>query len=135
MVEGTGLIDCKWTDILLELNVDRVIYFIFLLNKGYIHYYCGIPDVQHRLDNLLLLLAYFLDPGLQSTGDGRLPCLPETVIHALEPLEKPLSPENRLLDIRGNYDDYIYQFYKNDIILDIKRIGGISVKAISTVKL
>lgn len=137
-LKRTGLIDCKWTDILLELDVDRVIYFIFLLNKGYVHYYCSTSDVQQRLDNLLLLLAYLLDPGLHEAVSGdTLPDLPELIVTALEPLEKPLSPENRLLVLDGSvkYSNYIYDFYKNDVTTDIKRIASFQLKLYQLVKI
>ena len=137
-LKRTGLIDCKWTKILLELDVDRVIYLIYLLNKGFIHYYCDETlDERTRLDNLILILAYFLDPGLHESDDpeNALPALPEIVVEALKPLDDALSEPNKILRLDAQYSNYILKFYTSKSDEDVQRIAAFQLKLFQLLKI
>ena len=135
-LKRSRLIDCKWTKILIEMDVDRIIYFIFLLNKGLIHHFCD-TDESERIKNLMLLLAYFMDPGLQKAENDTdvLPPLPDIIKDSLKPLDDVLSDENKILDLEGVYSNYIYQFFENDTVTDIKRIAAFQLKLFQFVKI
>ena len=135
-LKRSRLINCKWTRILLELDVDRVIYLIYLLNQGYIHYYCNETlEERQRLDNLMLFMAYLLDPGLKEDTTDVLPPLPTDIINVLTPLNEPLSDDNKILKLNTTYSNYLIEFYKNDTITDIKRIAAFQLKLFALVKI
>ena len=136
-LKRTGLIDCKWTKILTEMDIDRVIYLVYLINQGLAHYYCSTEiDEDKRLFNLLVLLCYFIDPGLEEcTDDNILPALPNNIISALKPLETILSEDNYILNLRKTYSNYIIQFYNDGTITDIKKIAAFQLKLFQFVKI
>ena len=111
------LLDCKWTEMLLEINVDRFILFISLLNCGIIHYLCHkeIPS-EDRVVNLMILFCYLLDPNLSETDEDdlehSLPSLPSFVNEKIQFINITYSKTHTILDISKSYDNYLLKFYK-----------------------
>ena len=128
----TGLLHSKWAELLIEINVDQFVIFITLLNDGVFHYLCHSEiSSDDRNMNLMIMLAYLLDPGLKeidcddSETEKYLPEMPYFVNERVEYINQSYSETNKILDISCYYDNYLLKFYKKGeyTMKNIKKIG------------
>ena len=129
-LQKLGLMDCKWTEMLTTLSIDRFIIFISLLNNGVLHYLCNRElSLNEKMNNIMIVLTYLLDSNLSETSDEtqKLPELPDFVNVTIEKLNRSLygDSDDKILDISKSYDNYLLNFYKTGKYDDsnIKKIG------------
>ena len=113
-LQRIGFNDNLFTNMITEMNVDRVFLLSCLISKGYVHQLCN-PQLENRLklNNIIIILAYMIDPGLteiqlnddevgwgdedEIIEDNKLPELPDSIQKFVKRINKTTeSFENHL---------------------------------------
>ena len=64
-LQRIGFNDNLFTNMITEMNVDRVFLLSCLISKGYVHQLCNLQlENRLKLNNIIILLAYMIDPKL-----------------------------------------------------------------------
>ena len=129
-LQRIGFNDNLFTNMITEMNVDRVFLLSCLISKGYVHQLCN-PQLENRLklNNIIILLAYMIDPNLteiqlnddevgwgdedEIIEDNKLPELPDSIQKFIKRINKTTeSFAKPFIDFDKSYDNYILRFYK-----------------------